>query len=169
VPQSLKLQVWKLFAEVKFVVDVIRQIEDYLDLLGMKYSWDDKEGIFELLFSERKDSKTYTPSLEDDGLSFKYTIYIRPGERWVQVYTDIISLDNIPKEKRDDVFLDLLRANRRYAEVCFDYDETKRIVGTSQEMMAQGLNFDAFREEFLAVPWAVKRFWTEIAKKHELE
>ena len=100
-------------AEVKIVVDVIRQIEDYLDLLGMKYSWDDKEGIFELLFSERKDSKTYAPNLEEDGLSFKYTIYIRPGERWVQVYTDIISLDRIPAEKRDDVFLDLLRANRR--------------------------------------------------------
>jgi hypothetical protein len=155
--------------EVKIVVDVIRQIEDYLDLLGMKYTWNDKEGIFELVFSERKDAKTYAPDLEDDGLSFKYTIYIRPGDRWVQVYTDVISLDKIPEDKQNDVFLDLLRANRRYAEVCFDFDEAKGMIGTSQEMMAQGLNFDAFREEFLAVPWTVKRFWTEIAKKNELE
>ena len=35
-------------------------------------------------------------------------------------------------------------------------------------MMIQGLNFDGVREEFLAVPWAVKKFWSEIAKKHGL-
>lgn len=151
------------------VVDIIEQIRDYLDLLGMKYVWDEKEGIFELVFSERKDAKTFTPDLEDDGLSFKYTIYVQPGERWVQVFTDVISLDRIPQEKRDSVFLDLLRANRRYAEVCFDFDEDKGMIGTSQEMMSQGLNFDAFREEFLAVPWTVKRFWTDIAKKHRIE
>jgi hypothetical protein len=151
------------------VVDVVTQIKDYLDLLGMKYTWDNKEAVFELVFSERKDAKTYTPNQESDGLSFKYTIYVHPGDRWVQVYTDVISLQHIPEKKRNHVFLDLLRANRKYAEVCFDFDEENGMIGTSQEMMSQGLNFDGFREEFLAVPWAVKCFWTEIAAKYELE
>jgi hypothetical protein len=154
---------------VNILVDVRRQIEEYLDLLDMKYAWDDKEGIFELVFSERKDAKTYTLQTKDDGMSFSYIINISPGERWVQIYTDVISLDKIAKEKRDDVLLDLLKANRKYAEVCFDFDESKGVIGTSQEMMVQGMNFDSFREEFLAVPWAVKRFWTEIAKKHKIE
>jgi hypothetical protein len=48
-------------------------------------------------------------------------------------------------------------------------DEARGVIGTSQEMMAQGLNFDEFREEFLAVPWAVKKFWSEVAKKHGLK
>lgn len=153
---------------VKTLVDLRRQIEEYLDLLDMKYTWDDKEGIFELIFSERKDAKTFTPDSKDNGKSFSYTIKILLGERWIQVYTDVIPIDKIPEEKRKDAFLDLLRANRKYAEVCFDFNESKGMIGTSQEMMVQGLNFDAFREEFLAVPWAVKRFWIEIAKKYKI-
>jgi len=153
---------------VNNLVDVRRQVEEYLDLLDMKYIWDDKEGIFELVFSERKDALTYTPQAEDDGMSFSYTICISLGEQWIQIYTDVIPLEKIPKEKRSEVFLDLLRANRKYAEVCFDYDENRGMIGTSQEMMVQGLNFDAFKEEFLAVPWAVKRFWIEIAKNYKI-
>jgi len=154
---------------VKILVDLRKQIEEYLDLLDMKYTWDDKEGIFELVFSERKDAETYTPLTKNDGMSFSYTINISLGEQWLQIYTDVIPIDKIPVGKRSDVFLDLLRANRKYAEVCFDFDEAKGMIGTSQEMMVQGLNFDAFREEFLAVPWAVKRFWTEIAKKYNID
>lgn len=166
--KTLKSQVKNSFSVVKILVDIRRQIEEYLDLLDMKYTWDDKEGIFELVFSERKDKQTYTPQAEDDGMSFSYTICISPGEQWVQIYTDVFPLEEIPIEKRSDLFLDLLRANRKYAEVCFDYDENRRMIGTSQEMMVQGLNFDAFKEEFLAVPWAVKRFWIEIAMKHKI-
>jgi hypothetical protein len=150
------------------LADVRHQIEEYLNILDMKYSWDEKEGIFELVFSERKDAKTYSPDSEDDGASFSYSVRISPGERWVQIYADVFPISRTPDEKQSNVFLDLLQANRKYAEVCFDYDETKGVIGTSQEMMVQGLNFDTFREEFLAVPWAVKRFWTEIAKKHRL-
>jgi hypothetical protein len=86
----------------------------------------------------------------------------------VQIYADVFPISRIPEERQSNVFLDSLRANRKYAEVCFDYDDIKGVIGTSQEMMVQGLNFDTFREEFLAVPWAVKRFWTEIAKKNRL-
>jgi hypothetical protein len=151
------------------LTDVKLQIEEYLKLLDMKYSWDEKDGIFELVFSERKDAKTYSPDAKDDGMSFSYSINISPGERWVQIYTDVIPVSDIPEEKRSTVFLDLLHANRKYAEVCFDFDKSRGMIGTSQEMMVQGMNFDTFREEFLAVPWAVKRFWIEIAKKHRLE
>ena len=135
----------------------------------MKYSWNEKEGLFELLFSERKDGKAASPGMSDDVNAFQYTIYIRPGMKWIQIYTDVYPLDRIPEGKKDVVFLALLEANRKYAEVCFDFDKDRAYIGTSQEMMIQGLNFDAFREEFLAVPWAVKTFWTEIASKHGLK
>ncbi|MBN2228206.1 MAG: hypothetical protein JW779_01360 [Candidatus Thorarchaeota archaeon] len=150
------------------MVDTRRQIEDYLSLLDMKFTWDEKTGSFSLLFNERKDAKNYTPGAVDDDSTFKYTITIKPGERWIQIYADVYPIDQIPTDKRQDVFLDLLKTNRTYAEVCFDFDESRKTIGTSQEMMIQGLNFDGFREEFLAVPWAVKKFWTEIAKKHKL-
>lgn len=150
------------------MVDIRDQIEEYLDLLGMKHSWNEKEGLFELIFSERKDAKAASPDMGDDMNAFQYTLFIRPGMKWIQIYTDVYALDKIPKEKREAVFLDLLKANRKYAEVCFDYDHDRGYIGTSQEMMIQGLNFDAFREEFLAVPWAVKNFWSEIANKHGL-
>ena len=148
------------------MVDIRKQIEGYLDLLNMKHTWDAKENVFELVFSERKDSKTATP---DDADTFQYTVFVRPGAKWIQIYTDVYPITQIPEKKRDEVFLELLRANRNYAEVCFDYDKDKKFIGSSQEMMVQGLNFDGFREEFLAVPWAVKKFWSEIAPKFGLE
>ncbi|MGY5872934.1 MAG: hypothetical protein RTV72_11855 [Candidatus Thorarchaeota archaeon] len=148
------------------MVDIKSQIEDYLDLLDMKHSWNEKKGFFELVFSERKDHKTATP---EDSNTFQYTIYVKPGGKWIQIYTEIYPLTNIPDKKKEEVFLELLLANRKYAEVCFDYDKERKYIGSSQEMMVQGLNFDGFREEFLAVPWAVKKFWTEIAPKFGLK
>ncbi len=150
-------------------MDLRAQVADYLDLLKMKYKWNDEESCFELIFTERKDEQPAAPEpTEDSDLYFKYTIKIGIGERWVQVYCDIYPLDKIPKEKREEVLLDLLSFNRKYAEVCFDYDESTGVIGTSQEQMVQGFNFDGFREEFFAVPWAVKKFWSDIAKKHGL-
>ncbi|MHA1864667.1 MAG: hypothetical protein ACTSWA_12925 [Candidatus Thorarchaeota archaeon] len=148
------------------MTDVKSQIEDYLTLLDMKHTWNAKEGFFELVFRERKDNKTATP---DDSKAFQYTIYIRVGTKWIQIYTEVYPLSKIPDQKRDEVFLELLLANRKYAEVCFDFDKERGFIGSSQEMMVQGLNFDGFREEFLAVPWAVKKFWTEIAPKFGLK
>ncbi len=151
------------------MVDIQDQLEDYLNLLDLKHYWNEKENVFELVFSERKDEQSASESAEDDALTFKYTIFVRPGIKWVQIYTDVYPLSKIPDEQKPTVFLDLLSSNRKYAEVCFDLDKAREFIGTSQEMMVQGLTFDVFREEFLAVPWAVKKFWTEIAKKHNLE
>lgn len=149
------------------MVEVRTQIEDYLNLLKMKHTWNENAGVFELVFSERKDEAAVTP--DDATNSFKYTIYVMPGSKWVQIYTDVYPFADIPEHLLPDVLADLLTANRKYAEVCFDLDESRGWIGTSQEMMVQGLNFDGFREEFLAVPWAVKHFWTKIAAKHNLE
>lgn len=148
------------------MVDVRGQIEDYLNLLGMKHSWNEETGTFELLFTESKNGVT-ADSRDAQG-TFRYTIYVRPTSKWIQIFTDVYPLEKIPDEKRGEVFLDLLAANRKYAEVCFDLEESSGYIGSSQEMMVQGLNFDGFREEFLAVPWAVRQFWTDIAKKHNL-
>jgi hypothetical protein len=149
------------------LTDVKAQISEYLDFLRMKYTY--KDGIFELLFSERKDERPAAPGRTTEEGYFRYTIWIKPSEKWVEVYCDVYPLANIPAEKKTAVLLDLLACNRKYSEVCFDYEESRGMIGTSQEMMAQGLNFDEFREEFLAVPWAVKKFWSEIAKKHGLK
>ncbi|NHJ13401.1 MAG: hypothetical protein EAX95_06970 [Candidatus Thorarchaeota archaeon] len=150
------------------MANIKEQLKDYLDLLNMVYKWKESEEIFELTFRERKDDKPV--SKKPTGTeSFTYTIEIRPGKKWIQIYCDVYPLAKIPSEKRDAVFLDLLRCNRDYAEVCFDFDKERGFIGTSQEMMIQGLNFDSFREEFLAVPWAVKKFWAEIARSHNLK
>ena len=151
------------------MADIRSQIEDYLELLDMKYLWNEEEGVFELVFSERKDEKSVSETTDDENLTFKYTIFIKPGIKWIQIYADVFPLSDISDEKKLSIFLDLLKANRKYAEVCYDFDEARGFIGTSQEMMIQGLNFDGFREEFLAVPWAVKKFWTEVATKHGLE
>jgi hypothetical protein len=143
------------------------QLQDYMDLLNLVYKWKEKDGVFELEFSERKDEKPATEASHAD--TFQYIITVRPGKQWVRVYCDIYPLDELPKEKQDAVLLDLLRCNRDYAEVCFDYDKNRKMIGSSQEMMVQGLSFDLFRGEFLAVPWAVKKFWSEVAKKHGLK
>ncbi len=148
------------------MVDIKGQIEDYLNLLDMKHTWNSKNSHFELVFSERKDGKTVTP---DDKDAFQYTIYVQPGEKWIQIHTDIYPLSDITPDNREKVFIELLLANRKYAEVCYDFDLEHNQIGSSQEMMVQGLNFDGFREEFLAVPWAVKKFWTEIAPKFGLK
>ena len=149
-------------------MEIKTQLSEYLDLLKMKYTWNDEEGLFELEFTERKDDQpaTHTPD-GDEEKYFRYKINIKPGEKWIQIYCDIYEIENIPQSKRDDVFLELLTMNRRYAEVCYDFDENKGTIGTSQEMQITGLNFDVFREEFLAVPWSVKKFWTEVATKFE--
>ncbi|UCE11053.1 MAG: hypothetical protein JSW61_03725 [Candidatus Thorarchaeota archaeon] len=135
---------------------MMKQIAEYLELLKLSYKWHKAEDMFHLAFSE------------DQG-KVEYTIRINITDKWVQVFTDIYEVDKIPVEKRAAVFQDLLAANRKYAEVCFDYNETKRRIGTSQEQMKQGLTFDTFRAEFLAVPWAVKKFWSEIATKYDLK
>jgi len=164
---KFEVHIWKF--KVYCLTDIIEQIQDYLELLNMKYNWNEKEGLFELVFSERKDAKAATPKMSGDVNSFQYTIYIRPGVKWIQIYTDVFPLSQIPENKQGALILDLLHANRKYAEVCFDFDKERGYIGTSQEMMIQGLNFDAFREEFLAVPWAVKNFWSEIANKYGLK
>ena len=151
------------------MVEVRDQLEDYLNLLDMNHYWNDKDNVFELVFCESKDEQTASEDSENNELTFKYTIFVKPGTKWVQIYTDVYPLSKIPEEKKPAVYLDLLGSNRKYAEVCFDFDEARGFIGTSQEMMVQGLTFDGFREEFLAVPWAVKQFWTEIAQKHGLE
>lgn len=149
------------------MTDIKEQISDYLNLLNMVYKWNESEGIFELEFRERRDEKPMSREPRDVE-SFTYTISIRPGKKWIQIYADVYPLEKIPSEKRDEVFLDLLRCNREYAEVCFDFDKERGFIGTSQEMMIQGLNFDLFREEFLAVPWTVKKFWSEVTRNHGL-
>ncbi len=151
------------------MVNVVSQIQDYLKLLNLKFMWNSSDGVFELVFTERKDGKPVVDETVEDDVQFKYVVFVKPGEKWVQVFCDIYPLDKIPEEKRDAVFLDLLAANRDYAEVCFDFDKARGIVGSSQEMLSVGLNFDVFRDEFFAVPWAVKKFWTDIATKHGLE
>lgn len=145
------------------------QVESYLDLLDMKHSWNEEKGVFELVFKERKDEIPASPVVTEEEGYFRYKINVLLSEKWVQVYCDVYPLDKIPEDKKSEILLDLLAANRKYAEVCFDFDEGRGIIGTSQEMMVQGLNFDAFREEFLAVPWAVKKFWAETAKKYNIE
>lgn len=148
---------------------VKEQVASYLDLLEMKYSWNDEKREFELLFKERKDNIPASLMVTEDDDHFRYKINVVLSEKWVQVYCDVYPLEKIPEQKKSEILLDLLGANRKYAEVCFDFDQEREIIGTSQEMLLLGLNFDAFREEFLAVPWAVKRFWSEIAKKHNLQ
>ncbi len=150
------------------MVDVKAQIADYLEILKMKYLWNEKESSFELVFTERKDGRPIASSAADTRSQFNYTIKVKVAEKWIQVSSNIISLDDIPEEKRLPLAIELLSSNRKFPEVCFDLDETRRMIGTSQEMMTQGLNFDTFREEFLAVPWSVKRFWTDLAKRHGL-
>ena len=108
------------------MADTKDQIADYLNLLDMKHAWNSKKKRFELVFSERKDSKTATL---DDDTAFQYTIYIQPGSKWIQVFTDVYPLDNIPEKKREQVFLELLLANRNYAEVCFDFDKDRKMIG----------------------------------------
>ncbi|TFG08464.1 hypothetical protein EU538_07035 [Candidatus Thorarchaeota archaeon] len=149
-------------------MQIKEQITDYLNLLEMKHAWNEKKGRFELVFTERKDEKPASSSADDEE-QFKYTICIQPTDKWVQVYCDVLPLKEVSPEVRQDLFLDLLAMNRKYAEVCFDFDKKRQVIGTSQEMMVQGFHFDSFRAEFLAVPWAVKRFWTEIAEKYNLK
>ena len=79
------------------MVDIKSQIEDYLGLLNMKHTWNAKESVFELVFSERKDNKTATP---DDANTFQYTIYVKPGSKWIQIYTEVYKVASIPDKKR---------------------------------------------------------------------
>ncbi|MGV9103854.1 MAG: hypothetical protein ACOC38_09270 [Promethearchaeia archaeon] len=148
---------------------VKEQVESYLDLLDMKHYWNEEKDVFELVFKERKDELPASPMVTEEEDHFRYRINVLLTEKWVQVYCDVYPLDQISDDKKSEVLQDLLAANRKYAEVCFDFDEDQEVIGTSQEMMVQGLNFDAFRAEFLAVPWAVKKFWAEIAQKHNLD
>ncbi len=150
-------------------MDIIDQIADYFNLLKFKFTKSAEGDAFHLVFTERKDEQPASPTAPDDEKTFRYTINVTISDKWVQVYCDVYPLDKIPDEQRAGVFLDLLAMNRKYAEVCFDYDAERGIIGTSQEMLVRGLNFDLFRDEFLAVPWAVKRFWVEIASKHGLQ
>jgi hypothetical protein len=150
------------------MVDIRAQIEQYLELMKIKYMWNARDNCYELAFAERRDGLPASSYPTKDPGQFKYTIKVKPGEKWIQISTDIYPIDRVPQEKLVQLLIDLLSSNRKMAEVCFDLDEERGMIGNSQEMMTQGLNFDLFREEFLVVPWTVKRFWTEIAKKHGL-
>ncbi len=150
------------------MMDVREQIEDYFKLMGLKYTWNSVAHRFELGFTERKDERPASPTVEDEA-TFRYTVNVEITDKWVQVYCDVYELEKVPADRREAVLIDLLSLNRKYAEVCYDYDPRRGMIGTSQEMLVQGLNFDLFRDEFMAVPWAVKRFWVEIAATHGLE
>ncbi len=151
------------------MTDLKKQIAEYLELMRLRYGWNEQTGCFELPFTERKDALPMTTTISPQDKSvFRYTVMIRPTDKWVEIYTDICPLASIPVEKQVPFLLDLLAANRKYAEVCFDYDERRGTIGTSQEILSSSLNFDIFRNEFGAIPWAVKKFWSEIASKYGL-
>ena len=68
-------------------MEIKTQLSEYLDLLKMKYVWNDEEVLFELEFTERKDEQPATHSPDgDEEKYFRYTIKIKPGEKWVQIY-----------------------------------------------------------------------------------
>ncbi len=151
------------------MTDVKKQIADYMEFMRLRFGWNEQTGCFELPFTERKDVQPMTTSASQQAPVFKYVIYVRPTDKWVEIYTDVYPLARVPPDKQMPFLLDLLAANRKYAEVCFDFDERRGMIGTSQEILTHGLNFDLFRDEFGAVPWAVKKFWSDIAPKYGLE
>lgn len=150
------------------MADVKAQIAGYLELLKMKYLWNEKESSFELIFTERKDGRPIAASAGDTKSQFNYTVKVKISEKWVQVSSNIIPIDAIPEEKRLSLLTELMSSNRKFPEVCYDIDEPRRMIGTSQETLLEGLNFDTFRAEFLAVPWSVRNFWADSAKRYGL-
>ncbi|MEM2143017.1 MAG: hypothetical protein QXQ81_07170 [Candidatus Thorarchaeota archaeon] len=144
------------------------QIEQYFKIMRLKYTWKPDAQCYELAFTERKDGLPVSQTTTSDPQQFNYMVRVKIGDAWIQIFADLCPIDRVPRDRLQELLIDLMRCNREIPEVCFDYNVATSNIGTSQETMVQGLNFDVFRAEFYAVPWAVRYFWSHIAGKYGL-
>ncbi len=134
------------------ILPVQDRIKKYLDLLGIKYNYDTEKNEFGIVY-EIEGHRVY--------------VTISSNEKWIEIMAPLLSKDLVPKDKESEFYKELLYANHKFAEVCFDVDSEGNI-GTSQELLVSALTFDYFEEEFRAVPFAALHFWKNIAPKYNI-
>ncbi len=133
-------------------MSIHERIMKYLDLLGIKYNYDERNNQFTIVY---------------DVEGHRVFVSININEKWIEIMAPMLSKDLIPQDNEVEFYKDLLFANHKFAEVCFDVDADGNI-GTSQELLVSALTFDYFEEEFRAVPYAALHFWKNIAPKYNI-
>ena len=129
------------------------KIEKYLTLMNLKFDWNPELKAF--LLNYRIEGR-------------KYTVIIDWTNNWIVMRAEILPASEVPRNRIEMLCRLLLRANHDLPEVRYDLDEEGNI-GTSQQVEIDACLFDVFEEEFYAVPFAIKYFWTDIAPKIEFK
>lgn len=115
-------------------------------MLGLKFEWSSEINAFII------------PYRIDD---HKHLVTIRLSGNWIIISVGILPSDDVPDEKKLDLYKALLMANHDLPEFSFDIDKFGNI-GYSQDIFIPALTFDVFAEEFLSIPVAIKYFWEKI-------
>jgi hypothetical protein len=140
------------------MADILDRVMQYLKSLNLTYEVRPVKG---------KIPRIIVPySVPDESLKFEVVIDVS-GE-FVRFWVLIMLADKVQdKQKRQELYHELLIANGRLAEVKYFITE-KGDVGVVGHEGIQVLTVDSFREEFRAIPHGIIHFLTVIAKKVNL-
>ncbi len=124
-----------------------------LDELNVKYDLNEEDG--------------YIISGWDIGGRSFYVLLTVIGD-WVWMKAQIVSLSDVPEEKRCDLLRDLLRAHSELNEVRYELSSSE-VVGTTQEIPLEGLNLDNFRSEFTALIFGIEYFMDNLVDRYGID
>ncbi len=126
------------------------RIATYLKMLGLKFEKSQELNAFVVPYVIKTKDREH-----------KHLIIIRTSGPWLILSVGIISKDDIPPTKTDDLYKELLQANHKYPEFSYDIDVDGN-VGYTEDIFIPALTFDVFAEEFLSIPAAIRYFWETI-------
>ncbi len=144
----------QLLGAVMLMVDpkvVYGKLKAFLDILNFSYLIDPKTRTLIVPIAVR----------DEGGNLHKHEIIITVENTWIVSRTRVISIPKIPADVRERLYKILLRANADMPECNFGIDKDDNIVLT-QSILITALHFEGFAEEFLAIPAALKYFWSGI-------
>ncbi|MHA2224877.1 MAG: hypothetical protein ACXAC8_06720 [Candidatus Hodarchaeales archaeon] len=97
----------------------------------------------------------------------RFAVIVTSLENWIRIAALIIRAEEIPKEKKGEIFADLLRTNWELNEVTYSIDPKGAIF--SENVVLVDSNFENFKSEFSAVVFGVTHFVRNIGPKYGLE
>jgi hypothetical protein len=123
----------------------------------------------------KKMNLTYKVIAAEDRIILPYTIddrrfllIVDRGDKWVRFFIIIAEADELKSVDKPKLFESLLEANGQLAEIKYFITEQGAVGVIGHEGIAS-LSFEAFQEEYNALPYAVSYFINNIASKLNIE
>lgn len=96
----------------------------------------------------------------------RFAVNINSIGSWIQIAALIVHIDDVPKEKREELLIDLLKQNWELNDVTYSLNPKGSIFSENDILVDS--NYENFKSEFGAVVYGVTHFFSKIGPKYGL-